>query len=258
MKKIYFVLFVPMLAMVIAFTSGPGAGYTGSPLDGVDCTDCHAPGPALQADNLIIIDVGLNGYVPGQTYPLTVTCDDIVAEKYGFQITSETASAKAGTWIITNASRTQLKSGTAVTHTSAGTTPSGSPNTWSMEWTAPAAGTGPVSFYVAINQTNADNTNSGDQIHVASLTIPESGVGIAESLDQAIGIIYPNPANDIIHLNLPLNSGIRIFDNTGREVITLTGDQALHEIDVSALQQGLYFVQIEHEGQYASRSFIKR
>jgi hypothetical protein len=258
MKKIYFVFLFPILVIAIANTSGPGAGYSGSPLDGDNCTDCHLPGPAFQADNLIVIDVGLNGYIPGQTYPLTVTCDDIVAEKYGFQITSETASAKTGTWIITNASRTQLKSGTAVTHTSGGTIPSGSPNTWSMEWTAPAAGTGPVTFYVAINQTDADNSRFGDMIHVASLTISESGVGIAENLEKFIGAVYPNPATDIIHLNVPSNSEVRVYDNAGRAVISLTTDQAVQEMDVSTLQQGIYFVQIAFDGQYATRSFVKK
>jgi len=258
MKKIYFVLLFPILIIAIANTSGPGAGYTGSPLDGDNCTDCHVPGPAFPADNLIVIDVGLNGYIPGQTYPVTVTCDDIVAEKYGFQITSETASAKTGTWIITNASRTQLKSGTAVTHTSAGTIPSGSPNTWSMEWTAPAAGTGPVTFYVAINQTDADNSRFGDMIHVASLTIAESGVGITENLDQVIGTLYPNPATDIIHLNAPANAEIRVFDNSGREVISRLTEQAVKEMDISGLQQGIYFIKIRFDGQYATRSFIKR
>jgi hypothetical protein len=258
MKKIYFVLFVPILAIAIAFTSGPNAGYSGSPLDGNDCTDCHPPGPATQADNLIVIDVGLNGYIPGQTYPLTVICDDIVAEKYGFQITSETASAKVGTWIITDAARTQLKSGTAVTHTSTGTLPNGTPNTWSMEWTAPAAGTGAVSFYVAINKTNNSGTNSGDQIYVASLTVAESGVGIAENLDQKLGTLYPNPATDIVHLNVPASAEVSVFDNTGRQVITMNVDQAVNKIDVSGLQQGIYFVQIGFDGQYASRSFVKR
>jgi hypothetical protein len=258
MKKIYFVLIVPLLFIVLAPTSGPGAGYTGSPLDGQDCSDCHTPGPATQAANLIVIDVGLNGYIPGQTYPLTVICDDIVAEKYGFQITSETSSAKAGTWIITDAARTQLKSGTAVTHTSGGTAPNGSPNTWSMEWTAPVAGSGPVTFYVAINQTDNLGTNAGDQIYVASFNIDESGVGIAENLDHSIGNLYPNPATDFVHLNTPANAEIRVYDNAGREVISLVTVQAFQEIDISGLQQGVYFVKVGLDGQYASRSFIKR
>jgi hypothetical protein len=127
-----------------------------------------------------------------------------------------------------------------------------------MEWTAPAAGTGPVTFYVAINQTDNSGTNSGDQIYVASLTIAESGVGIAENLDQSVGTLYPNPATDIIYLNVPASGEISVFDNTGRQVITLNAEQAVRAIDVSGLQQGIYFVQIAFDGQYASRRFVKR
>lgn len=176
----------------------------------------------------------------------------------GFQITSESATDKKGMFMITNATRTQLTNNFTVTHTAAGTDPMGSPNTWTMDWTAPLAGTGTVTFYAAVNASNANGGSSGDQIFITSLEIPESNTGIAENLEEIVGIIYPNPATDIVHLDLPINSKVHVFDNTGRKVISVTSNQALHEIDVSDLQQGIYFVRIENEGQYASRSFVKR
>jgi len=210
------------------------------------------------AEGLILIDVGLNGYTPGQTYPLSVVCTDIIADKLGFQITSETAAAKAGTWVITNASRTQMVGGTAVTHTAAGTDPVGTPNVWSMNWTAPEAGTGPVSFYVAVNKTNSNNSNQGDQIFISSLTIQESNVGIAENFEALVGQIYPNPATESIKLNLPLHAKVQVFDNIGREVMSFTANTEDLQIDVSGLEHGIYHMNFSKDGNYASRSFIKK
>jgi len=258
MKKIYLVLLVPILIIALAPTSGPGAGYAGSPLDGQDCSNCHAPGPATVVTDWISTDIPPIGYTPGDTYTITLSTTGETTSKMGFQITSETAAAKTGTFMITNATRTQLTNNVTVTHTAAGTDPVGSPNTWTMDWTAPAAGTGTVTFYAAVNASNANGAGTGDQIFITSLEVAESNIGIAENLDQAVGTLYPNPATDIIHLNVPSNSEVRVYDNAGRAVLSMTTDQAVQEMDVSALQQGIYFVQIAFDGQYASRSFVKR
>jgi hypothetical protein len=261
MRKIYqisiFVL-IPAIALLLAFSAGPPAGYSGSPLDGENCTSCHTPGPAISVIDWIVTDVPVEGYSPNQTYSLVITCNDIEADKYGFQITSETTAAKVGTWVITNETLTQIKGGTAVTHTAAGTAPVGTPNTWSMDWTAPASGTGQLTFYLAVNKTNNNSSNQGDQIYTSSLTIEESTFGIAENLEERIGNLYPNPATDMIRLDAPISSKLRIYDNIGREVISLTVNSDVLNIDISTLKQGIYYMNISHDGQKASRSFVKR
>ena len=97
----------------------------------------------------------------------------------GFQITSETQVEKAGTFIITDPERTQLKVPTTATHTSAGTEVTQLPASWSMDWVAPSSGTGDITFYTAVNQTNNDNSSKGDLIFVSSLVVAEATVGIA-------------------------------------------------------------------------------
>jgi len=258
MKKIYFVLFVPILVIALAPTSGPGAGYTGSPLDGQDCSGCHLPGPATTVTSWISTDIPPIGYTPGDTYTITLSTPGETTSKMGFQITSETADAKTGMFMITNGTRTQLTNNFTVTHTAAGTDPIGTPNSWTMDWTAPASGTGSVTFYAAVNASNDNGNGTGDQIFVTSLDIAESNIGIAENLDRSVGNLYPNPATDIIHLKAPANAEINVYDNSGRKVISLVAVQAFQEIDISGLQQGIYFVKIGFDGQYATRSFIKR
>ena len=260
MKKIYTLSFilVPAIALVFAFTGGPNAGYAGSPLDGKDCIDCHTPGPATTVTGWITTDIPPIGYTPGDTYTIILSTPDANTSKMGFQITAETVAAKAGSWIITNAERTQLKGASAVTHTAAGTDPIGIPNSWTMDWVAPAAGTGTLMFYAAVNGSNSNGSNQGDLIYITQLAVNESNVGIAEDFDRVVGVIYPNPATENINLNLPLHSEVRIFDNIGHEVMSATAHTKKLTLNIYSLEQGIYYVNISLDGQYAIRSFVKR
>lgn len=259
MKKLYYLLlFVPVIALLIAFTSGPSAGYSGSPLDGADCTDCHAPGPATIVNGWITSNIPPIGYTPGDTYTILLSTPGANTSKMGFQITAETPAAKAGSWIITNSSRTQLKGAAAVTHTAAGTDPMGTPNTWTMDWVAPPAGTGTLNFFAAVNASNADGTNGGDLIYKTQLTVNESNVGIAEHFETLVGNIYPNPASALISLEAPLNAEVNVFDNMGRKLMSATAQSERLNIDISSLEMGVYYVNISLDGQYATRSFVKR
>ena len=49
----------------------------------------------------------------------------------------------------------------AITHTSSGISTTGDSNSWSFDWTAPASGTGDVTFYGAFNAANGDEIISG-------------------------------------------------------------------------------------------------
>jgi len=260
MKKIYAFPFIiiPAIILVFAFTAGPNAGYTGSPIDGLDCTDCHLPGPATTATGWITSNIPPIGYTPGATYTITLSTTDANTSKMGFQITAETPAAKVGAWIITNSSRTQLKGPATVTHTAAGTDPIGTPNSWTMDWVAPVAGTGTLNFFAAVNASDASGTNQGDLIYVTQLTVNESNVGLAENFDRIIGNIYPNPATNMIRLDAPISSEIRIFDNMGRNVMSFTANNEALSIDISTLNKGIYYMNISLNGQVAARSFIKK
>lgn len=252
------ILLLPAAVLLMAYTGGPPAGNTGSPLDGQDCTFCHGPGPAVQASNWITSNIPVTGYEPGVNYTITITVVELVAEKYGFQITSETGTAKVGEWVITDPTRTQLEGTAFVSHTADGTAPVGTPNTWTMDWTAPASGTGEVGIYAAINVTNNNGGTSGDDIFTAGLMVAESTIGISENLLENRIAVYPNPAQNYINIDLPEQSNIQVFDISGREVMSLISNNVTEKIDISALHNGVYYLRIIHEGQTASSSFIKR
>ena len=184
MKKLYSILTLIIIALLAgqsklqSYSNGFfGNGYTGSPGDfNQTCASCHGGSPVTVAANAITSTIPATGYVPGQTYTITVTANHPTFNRFGFMITAEANSnnAKAGTWIITNSSQTQISPTNYVAHTSGGTMGSNNSKTWSMNWTAPAAGTGAVTFYAAINRTNNNSATSGDQVATATLSVSEN------------------------------------------------------------------------------------
>ena len=261
MNKIYtasLIILIPALSILLAYTEGPPAGYTGSPLDEKNCTHCHGPLPAGNMQNWISTNIPPDGYTPGETYTITVTAIGIVAVKMGFQVTSETSVAKIGSFIITDPDRTQLQNTSTVTHNSAGTAVTVIPNTWSMDWEAPVSGTGALGFYVAVNETNNDGSNNGDLIFISSLEVAESALSLAENLLDLQQPIYPNPAHDHIFLNLPLHSEVKVYNNSGRKVISMIANTETLKLDVSTLVNGIYYVVIGNNMQYTRKIFIKK
>ncbi|MBK7964340.1 MAG: hypothetical protein IPK10_02840 [Bacteroidetes bacterium] len=92
-------------------------------------------------------------YTPGQTYPITVTVSKTGMPLFGVDVECLTSTnGNAGTFTITNTASTRLLSATVsgvsrvnVTHKMNGGLAANS-KSFTFNWTAPAAGTGPVKF----------------------------------------------------------------------------------------------------------------
>ena len=176
MKKFYaylLVLALPATLLLYSYVSGSPGGKTGSPGDnGATCTDCHS-GTAQTQSNWITSTIPNEGYTPGQTYQITATGIHSGVVKFGFELTAEDIfGSKAGTFSVIDPARTKLVSGgKAVTHQSAGVTPTGDSNSWTVNWTAPTSGA--VRFYASFNPANGTGTTSGDGIYTSSLAVNE-------------------------------------------------------------------------------------
>ncbi len=173
--KVLSVLAIPALLLLYSYTGGSPGGKTGSPGDGgATCTQCHA-GTAQVQGGLISTTIPFSGYEPGQTYTITVSANMAGISKYGFELTAESAGGvKQGSFSITDPARTKkVNGGKAVTHTSGGTVASGNSISWSFDWTAPAAGTGQITFYTAVNATNSNGGTSGDQVYKGTRAVSE-------------------------------------------------------------------------------------
>ena len=161
-------------APVHAFSSGPPAGYTGAPQEEPQaCAECHVP-PDAGTGKISI--TAPQTYVPGQTYPITVTHAnaDQTRLRWGFELTvlDNASDEKAGqlqnpdglTQVLNNAGPGSARQ--YIEHTAAGTF-AGQHNgaSWTFNWTAPPTDVGPVTFYAAGNQANNDGNTSGDYIY---------------------------------------------------------------------------------------------
>ncbi|MEO8087156.1 MAG: choice-of-anchor V domain-containing protein, partial [Bacteroidota bacterium] len=158
--------------------NGSPATRTGSPGDGgATCKNCHSgPTPTTEA-GLITSNIPVSGYTGGQTYTITATIARGGHTKFGFEISPQNITGtQLGTLIVTNTTEMQLVgTGKYITQKTAGTSGTGS-RTWLFDWTAPATGTGNVTFYGAFNITNSGNNSSGDTTVLSTLTVPECTV----------------------------------------------------------------------------------
>jgi hypothetical protein len=176
-------ILVPVAAFVIALTmavsafkEGPYPNVTGG-FGEQTCHLCHLDNPVNAPGGAVALSGIPPAFVPGQTYPITVTISRQGLRRGGFEIAARFAGGKqkgrqAGSWRLLDA-RAQLIPGavdkalTFVQHNQTGSrTATPGENTWTMEWTAPPAETGAVQFNVAANASNNDDSPLGDYIYV--------------------------------------------------------------------------------------------
>jgi hypothetical protein len=164
---------------VSGFKEGPYPNVTGG-FGEQTCHLCHLDNPMNAPGGAVVLDGIPPAFMPGQTYPVTVTIRREGLRRGGFEIAARFAGGRqkgrqAGSWRLVDA-RAQLIPGavdkalTFVQHNQIGSraaTPGA--NTWTIEWTAPPAETGAVQFNVAANASNNDDSPLGDYIYVKAV-----------------------------------------------------------------------------------------
>lgn len=176
MKKLYTLSILLVLIVSSALLLAPSGGrtgtYSGSPGDnGTNCSNCHSGTPA-NVMNVITSNIPAAGYDPGVTYTLTISITHPTNNTFGFQITAEDSNdSKVGGFGAPNTSVQVVNGGNAVTHTNSGNSGTSNARTWTVDWTAPSAGTGDITFYVACLASSGSNTNN--QVSLSSKTVSE-------------------------------------------------------------------------------------
>jgi hypothetical protein len=118
-------------------------------------------------------------------------------------------------------------------------------------------GTGYARFTTLSNTTIKSFTADFGTSVIYSFTVGYT-VNVDEvSLDELN--VYPNPANEVLHIDLPTNTGnalVRVFDASGRVVITKELNVQSASLDISNLAAGLYNVVVSHDGQQVHRRIV--
>jgi len=232
-------------------SNGAPAGYTGSPGDGKNCTQCHG-GTAASVTGYITSNVPTGGYTPGATYTITVAFSGTGAK--GFEVSPQSTS---GTMLgsVVSGTGSKVLSNKYVTHT---TPINSSSASWSFQWVAPAAGTGAVTFYGAF-------VISEPNVKKSTMTIQEnitSGIDIYSNNKLSL---YPNPVKDILNINYQLMAKaqveINIYGIDGSKVGTIFQNEQnqgnyTQTLDVSNYTKGMYLLEMKQNNQKTVKKII--
>ncbi|MGR6086917.1 MAG: choice-of-anchor V domain-containing protein [Arcticibacter sp.] len=250
------------------------AGRVGSPGETTcNTSGCHIGNSLNAAGGSITISAPTLAnwqYFPGAVYPISVTVSRAGCPIFGVGFEAlRSTGANAGT--LTAGSGTTLKTATIlgnsrtnIVHTLNGGTSSTGSKTFTFNWTAPAAGTGTVTFYAAGNATNGNGSTSGDFIYTTSQTVTESATGIEEGLIASSIAIHPNPIVDNINLSFQLKSNedvtVRIISMEGKLVETAIQEKlqsGKHNLVIPApTQKGVYLLELDHSSGTATRKIV--
>ncbi|MFM7016562.1 MAG: choice-of-anchor V domain-containing protein [Bacteroidota bacterium] len=252
---------------VISYPQGAPSGVANDPLGGNStCTDCHS-GTAITATTQATITstIPAAGYTPGTVYTVTATVTYAGRSTFGFEVSPQNSSGtKLGTLTLTSSSTTKLVgSSKYITQTQAGTTGTSGSHTWTFNWTAPAAGSGAVTFYGAFLAANGNGGSSGDQTYKTSYTVAEavaSGVNELQANTNALSVINLNSA---LHISYTAQSSatanVELYNLQGALVGSTSFDkQNAGNVELNfdlkgGLNTGIYIVKVQQGTQVLTK-----
>lgn len=269
-KKIlgFYSLVGASLIILFSFGNGPAKrnhDKTGSPLSDGTCMQCHKGGnfnPSIEI-KMYDGDTEVTMYEPGKIYKLKYTIGHVGnPSKYGLQTTALNSSNEGvGTFdnISSGYSAVEFKGVNYVEHSS----PS-SNEFLNFDWTAPAFGTGDVTFYSGAIAANGNGSTGGDAGVISSLVIKESTNSSDDIMSSSSNLftLVNNPVKDYLKLNLKNSdseSNGRIISQNGLIVnnFSITARDSNFEMNVSNLCSGVYFIQIIQGDRQFVNKFVK-
>lgn len=244
-------------------SGSPVGGYAGDPSgSGKTCAEsgCHT-GTATAEIGWITTNVPAAGFKADSTYTITATATHVGSSTFGFEISPQDAGGTLQGTLVNIGTDTKVFDGDKyITHTQLGVSGSTDTHVWTFDWTAPATGNGPVTFYGAFNAANGNFTNdSGDVIYTSTTVVSEdmtTPTDISEIVSEAQVTVYPNPVVD----NFSVTSSssivsINIVDLSGKVLQTESSGQA---INISSFDAGIYLLQITTESGELVKRIVKQ
>ena len=281
MKRTLF-LCLCALPLFITLTSGiinesGRAGYTGSPGE-VTCntSSCHnsfalnSGGGSVSATSTMINWI----YEPLTTYTINIKVAKTGVHLFGFGVEIlNLSNNNAGTIIVTNAVKTQLKSRfisgvirrNIVHQLNGGASPDSV--IFSFDWTSPDTTSGAITMYFVGNASNQNGSVTGDYIYSSSLLITPVG---GNKVDNIVSVspfsVYPSPANTSISLHYYLqkneNVEVKLYDMQGTlAYLLMKADHTAGENNElislpSECRSGLYLLSVESSSGRVNRKLM--
>jgi hypothetical protein len=280
MKHLY-LLFSILLAGTLFLANSGGrasdarAGNTGAPGDQsnggnpVTCQFCHNSATIQILTNIQLLDttgMDVTTYIPGQTYRLRTTVSPTRGNPtgYGFQLIPILDRNNTDAKGLQNpASNVKIVTVPSSGRTYAEHNGISNSQVFEVDWIAPAAGSGAVSFYAAANGVNRNGGSSGDGAASARLTIEESlGTAAREEATKYSFRVFPNPAADLLFVESSNTDNLTcmLLQSNGKPAARFT--QGLSSgMDVSRLLPGTYTLMLVNADGltvYASPLIIQR
>ncbi len=278
-KQILFTALVVAVGTMSFVQSENGkAGYTASPGE-VSCnaSGCHT-GHALNSGTGSVVITAATmpnwEYNPGQVYPISVTVAQSGISLFGIGFEAlKSNGANGGTLAITNSAQTKILNKTIsgnvrsnVVHTLNGGASSAS-HTFTFNWTAPATGTGNVTFYVSGNAANGNGSESGDYIYTASQVVSQTTTALNDINAFAGSVnVFPNPVSEKINVHFALSEpGTVEMDLVGMDgkicdrISYGTLAPGEHEISrdlPQGLKKGNYLLTIHNNGNVTNKKIM--
>lgn len=246
---------------------------TGAPPSNAFCQSCHNAGAFSPSVSIEIFEQGtstaVTEYISGTAYDvkITVTAGSGTPAGFGQQTTVLDANNNAITGWSNPSSDGQISNlgnGRQFFEQN-GISSSGE---FTATWTAPAAGTGSVTFYTGANAVDGLGSTGGDGSTQSSLTLAE---GVASNVTNPNALTvnlnaYPNPVTDVLNLEtVGTTSGehiLTITNNVGQvvrqQIIQLNYGMDLNSFNVSELTSGIYRVSLSQKDKIATITVLKQ
>ncbi len=289
MKKNYLLLSVSVFALLLFLNtekvnskiSSPPAGSAGDPFTNASCSQngCHGGATITPTANDLTLTIGTNTpttplnssfeYTGGTQYNIGFLINAFTG-RYGFQIVAlDGANAQAGTMTVTNAATTKINTSPGTgTRQYMGHLNASSTKNWVFRWTAPAATTGPVTFYYSYATEDGDDNPGTNNIYKSSVTINPAASAIQDINTKVEALqVFPNPVTSEVGVSFNLLEAGAVSANlysldgkrvTGFEVENASSGLFSKILNVSDIDAGVYLLQLNVNGASVTQKIIKQ
>lgn len=262
MSKLYTSIILIAVSLFLMSNSGGrgtagGEAVTGAPGERTcAASGCHSGGSFDPAASLELIstfgdDQTVSAYKPGRDYTARLTINAGGSPGgYGFQMVAmDAAGNSVGTWTTSgNTQIADIGGQSYVEHSDLI-----QESVINLNWQAPDADLGALTFFYSANVVNGNGGTSGDS-GTNSSTVIEFDPTLSTETELVESVkFFPNPASEIINVTNHNSDSFAIYNIQG--IMISQGNLNNDQINISELNPGMYVVKLDNQKEISR--FIK-